>query len=95
MPLEQVYWSRWTPIHMEAVKRHTEIVKFLALLTDNPNAAMYNGKTPILMAAMNGCTEIVKILATLTVNPNAPNKWGETPISVTKNAEIRRILQDF
>ena len=68
MTLKQVYTYFWNPIHMEAVKMHTEIVKILASLIDNPNAAMYNGTTPIFMAAMNGCTEIVKILATLTDN---------------------------
>ena len=44
------------------------------------------------MAALNGQTEIVKILAALTDNPNAPNKNGQTPSSLTKIAEIRRIL---
>ena len=51
---------------------HTDIVKILAQLTDNPNAPDNDRDTPIHEAAKNGHTEIVKILAHLTDNPNAP-----------------------
>ena len=71
------------------------VQKFLAPLTENPNAPNKNGWTPIHKAAMNGYTEIVKILVSLTENPNAPNNDEETPSSVAKNAEIRRILESF
>ena len=56
----------WTPIHRAAMNGHTEVVKILAPLTDNPNAPNDYGWTPIHGAAWNGHTEIVKILATLT-----------------------------
>ena len=70
----------YTPI-FEAVNRgHTEIVKILAHLTDNPNAPDYFGWTPIHSAAADGHTEIVKILAPLTGDPNAPDNYGRTPI---------------
>ena len=59
---------------------HTEIVKILAPLTDDPNAPDKNGDTPIHHAANEGYTKIVKILAPLTDNPNAPNKNGSTPV---------------
>ena len=43
---------------------HTEIVKILAPLTDNPNAPNEFGfTTPISLAAGNGHTKIIKILA--------------------------------
>ena len=35
------------PIYEAACEGHTEIVKILAPLTDNPNATTINGKTPI------------------------------------------------
>ena len=73
----------------------TEIVKILAPLTDNPNAPDEYGATPIFWAAFYGYTEIVKILVPLTDNPNAPNKHGKTPSSVTKNVEIKRLLETF
>ena len=84
-----------TPIHSAAWKGHTEIVKILASLTDNPNVPDNNGRTPIYKAAWKGHTEIVKILASLTDNPDTPNSNGKTPSSVTKKAEIRRILKSF
>ena len=65
----------------------------MAPLTVNPNAPSKYGDTPIHGAAREGHTEIVKILANLTDNPNAPNNDGRTPSSVTKNVEIRRILE--
>ena len=53
---------------------HTEIVKILAPLTDNPNTPDEDGKTPIYQAADKEHTEIVKILTPLIDNPNnAPN----------------------
>ena len=74
---------------------HTEIVKILAPLTDNPNAPNKNGNTLILYAASNGHTEIVKILIPLTDNPNAPNEIGWTPIHYAASngqIEIVKIL---
>ena len=69
-----------TPMILAARKGHTEIIKILANLIDNPNAADENGCTPIEAAAGCGHTEIVKILVPFTDNPNAPNVWRETPI---------------
>ena len=56
---------------------HTEIVKILTPLTDNPNAPNIHGDTPIYWAAWNGHSEIVEILVPLTDIPNAPNENGE------------------
>jgi len=83
-----------TPIYWAAINGHTEIVKILAPLTDNPNAPDEYGATPIFWAALYGYTEIVKILVPLTDNPNAPNKLGK-PSSVTKNVEIKTLLETF
>ena len=77
------------------MKGHTEIVKILAPLTDNPNAPDRYGETPIFQAAKFGFTEIVQILAPLSDNHNAPNTMGETPASVAKNAKLRRIIESF
>ena len=68
---KKIYWA--------ARFGHTEIVKILSSMTDNPNAPNKNGDTPMLEAAFFGHTEIVKILAPLTANPNAPNRTGKTP----------------
>ena len=86
------------PIHETAWEGHTEIVKILVPLTDNPNAPNNHGYTPIHKAAWHGNTEIVKILAPLTDNPNAPNKEGYTPIyfaAYKGHTEIVRILKSF
>ena len=77
---------------------HTEMVKILAPLADNPNAPGNNGDTPIYWAARNGHTVIVKILAPLADNPNAPNKYGKTPIHVATwygHKEIVKILDSL
>ena len=81
-----------TPIYMAAENGHTEIVKILAPLTDNPNAPDEDGWTPIHRAADNGHIEIVKILVPLTENPNAPDNAGVTPLEITYNAAIKKIL---
>ena len=49
---------------------HTEIVKILVPLTNNPNAPNHYGSTPIYWAAMLVHTEIVKILAPFVDNPH-------------------------
>ena len=84
-----------SPIHKAAQTGYTEIVKILTPLTDNPNAPDYMGRTPIYCAALKNHIEIVKLLAPLTDNPNAPDYYGNTPSSLTKNAEILRILGSF
>ena len=59
-----MYGFTFTPINNAAKNGHTEIVKILAPLMNNPNTpARLNGETPIYVAARNGYTEIVKILA--------------------------------
>ena len=70
-----------------------DIVKILAPLVENASAE--KGCTPIHWAAGNGHKEIVKILVPLTDNPNAPDNKGIIPSSVTKNDEIRKILESF
>ena len=95
-----------TPIHNAADSGNAEIVKILIPLTDNPNAPDKFGTTPIHVAARwshegwshfssQGYSEIVKILVPLTDNPNAPDNKGIIPSSVTKNDEIRKILESF
>ena len=84
-----------TPIHKAAWNSHTEIVKILAPLTDNPNAPDEDGRTPIFWAAFKGNTEIVKILAPLTNHPSAPDIYGVTPIVIAKNEEIKEILSSI
>ena len=87
----------YTPIYNAANNGHTEIVKFLAQLTGIPNPPNENEDrgTPIFKASFLGHTEIVKFLAPLTDNPNAQDYDGNTPSSLTKNAEIVRILGTF
>ena len=48
---------------------HSEIVKILVPLTDNPNAPNRNGETPIHLAGLEGHTEIIKILSPLLQKP--------------------------
>ena len=84
-----------TPMLVAAYHGYTEIVEFLAPLTNNPNAPNRFGQTPIHWAAIRNHMEIVKFLAPLTDNPNAPDYYGITPSSLTKNAEILRILGSF
>ena len=69
-----------SPIYWAARNGHTEIVKILAPLADNPNAPYTDGRNPIYCAARYGHTEIIKILAPLADNPNTPNINGSTPI---------------
>ena len=76
-----------TPIHIAANRGHTEIVKFLADIVENPNSAMPNGVTPIHLAAGRGHIDIVKILAPLTGNPNTPTN---TPIPLYPTHFARR-----
>ena len=51
-------WDGQTAIYLAASNGHTDIVKTLAPLTDNPNAPNADGRTPILTAAFKGHTLI-------------------------------------
>ena len=85
-------------LYVAAEHGHTEIVKILAHLTENPNAPNTDGETPICWAARHGHTEIVKILAPLTDNPNDTDEYGQTPIYMAAfygHTEIVKILESF
>ena len=71
-----------TPIHHAAREGHLDVIKFLAPLTENPNAPDMYGDTPIHEAASFGNLDVIRFLAPLTENPNKPNKNGLTPIDV-------------
>ena len=71
-----------SPIYWASENGHSDIVKALAPIFENPNAPDHeiNGCNPILLAAKNGHTEVIKVLAPLSNNPNEPNNDGETPM---------------
>ena len=66
----------WTPLHIAASYRSTDIFKFLATKVENPNAPLPNGWTPLHIAAQHGRTEIFEFLALKVQNPNLPNPNG-------------------
>ena len=88
-----------TPIHQAALEGHVEVVKLLAIFTENPNApCIKSGVTPINLAAMKGHIEIVKILAALTENPNVPEECGMTSIymaAMNGHIEVVKFLAAF
>ena len=71
-----------------------EVVKFLANLTDTPNAKFKNGSTAIQNAAYFGHLEIVMFLASLTENPNAPGgPNGSTPSDLAKRRNHLKVFK--
>ena len=64
----------WTPIHGAARNGHTEIVKILAPLMDNPNAPNNVGDTPILMAKNTEIRSILESFKTSTINKTIHEK---------------------
>ena len=86
-----------SPIYWASENGHSDVVKVLAPISNNPNAPDHgiNGCTPILLAAMNGHVEVIKVLAQLTENPNESNYDGETPMYVAAengHANVIKIL---
>ena len=80
-----------TPIYIAASNGYVDVIKVLAPLTENPNAANVEGRTPILQAALYGHTNIIEFLAPLTKSPNAPSSRGLTPIQAARMGwEIHR-----
>ena len=70
-----------------------EIIKILAPLTQNPNAADPGGWTPINRAAKERNFEIIEVLAPLTENPNAADPEGWTPINRAAKDGNFKIIQ--
>ena len=71
-----------TPIWNAAYEGHTDVVKLLMNVAQNPNAPKNNGATPIFIAAQKNHIEVVKLLMNSTDNPNAPCNDGATPIFI-------------
>ena len=66
-------------IHIAALHGHVEVIKVLALLTDNPNTRDENGDTPIEIAIICGHSEVVKFLETFQKSAKRP---------LTSNAKV-------
>ena len=62
------------------MKNHREVVRILASLTDNPNAACENGRTPLQFAVRHGHREIVRILDPHANDFNDPGRNEEFPM---------------
>ena len=75
------------------MKNHREVVRILASLTDNPNAACENGRTPLQFAVRHGHREIVRILDPHANDFNDPGHNEE--ISTTSAMTILIIFVFF
>ena len=73
----------FTPIHVAVINGHLEVVKILAIFTENPNITCTSNKlTPIHMAAYYNHLEILKILVPLVKEPLKPNSRGWTALDI-------------
>ena len=57
-----------TPIHHAAREGHLDVIKFLAPLTENPNAPDKHGNTPIDLAIRRGHNEVAQFLQSYIKN---------------------------
>ena len=81
----------WTPFQEAASRGHKEIVKVLAPLINDHNAASPNKWTPLQNAAANGHTEIVKIIAPL-VKSTSNIVDGCTPIELAMKEGHKEVV---
>ena len=72
------------PMHWIAWHGYTEIFKFLALLTDDPNSPDNIGQTPYIIARFRGGKEIQKFLQTYQTS-----RKRKTGLSSTKPSKKR------
>ena len=73
----------FSPIHVAVINGHLEILKILAIFTDNPNAKCKSNKlTPIHIAAYYNHLEILKFLVPLVKDPFIPNSRGWNALDI-------------
>ena len=77
-------------MHWIAWHGYTEIFKFLALLTDNPNPPDNIGRTPYIVARVRRSKEIQKFLQTYETS-----RKRKTGFSLTKPSKKRALLHIF
>ena len=90
--------SKHTPIYEIVMFGNIETLKFLAPLTNSPNAAEFYNWTPIHLGVALDRTEFVRYLASLTAQPNALNGMVRSPVQMAReggNAAIIQILESY
>ena len=69
-----------TPLHVAAVKGHTEVVKLLLEAGADKNAAVLNGRAALHLGAMKGHSEVVKLLLEAGADKDATSFAGMTAL---------------
>ena len=84
-----------TPLHLAAKKGYLDICKLL--IENGAVLNTYNSEknSPLHYVCMNNNAELLKYFLTKLPQADAKNKDGKKPIDLTKNKEIRNLLQNY
>jgi hypothetical protein len=84
-----------TPLHLASKKGYFDICKIL--IENGAVLNTYNSEknSPLHYACMNNNVELLKYFLTKLPQADAKNKHGEKPIDLTKNKEIKTLLQNY
>ena len=85
--------AEWTPLHWAAWKGHPQAVEVLVKAGANIEAKDVDGWTPLHLAARAGNVKTVEVLLKLGADPEVRDKRGKRPAEMTKNKDIKRLLQ--
>lgn len=78
----------------EAIKKHTDIAKFLIDNGADVNAKNDNGDTVLIKASNSGNLDIVKYLVKNGTDVNAKNNQNKTALNYSKTADVAEFLSE-
>ena len=84
-----------TPLHLASKKGYFDICKIL--IENGAVLNTYNSEknSPLHYACMNNNVELLKYFLTKLPQADAKNKYDKKPIDLTKNKEIKTLLQNY
>ena len=83
-----------TPLLCACLGGHLQVVEYLIGKGANMDTQDQYGKTPLHYVCENGNTDIVKCLISKGANKNIKNIYDKTPFEISKNDEIRKVLNN-
>jgi len=84
-----------TALLSAATRGHVEIVRLLLKASADVNAKNEYGNTALYSAALFNHIEIVQLLLKAGADILAKNGHGSTVLEMTRNPEVRKVIQDF
>ena len=83
-----------TPFHLAAERGDFQVCQEIMENSHDKNPKSINGWTPLHLAAKNGHLLVCQLIVENIDDKNPKNQWGQTPSQLTRNPEIKKLIEN-